>query len=345
MPRGAFYALLGPSGCGKTTTLRMIGGFEEPTDGRVFLGGDDVTERPPYKRDVNTVFQSYALFPHLSVEKNVALRARAEQGRQGRGPHAHRRGARAGAARPPRQAQARPALRRPAAARRARPRARQPPARPAARRAARRARPAPAQAAPDRAQAHPAGRRHHLRARHARPGGGHDDGRHDRGDARRPDRAGRRRRRPLRAPPHGVRGELPRRLEPDRRQARRHPGLASPRSRRTTARACTSPPTASARTTPTRSASACGPRRSRCARPATAPRPTARRTRCAAPSWSPPSSASRSSTWSGRAGGEELTVFAQNLDGSEPDSFGPGREVRLTWNPHHTFVVGKEQTT
>jgi spermidine/putrescine transport system ATP-binding protein len=73
MPRGAFYALLGPSGCGKTTTLRMIGGFEDPTEGRVFLGGDDVTERPPYKRDVNTVFQSYALFPHLSVEKNVAF--------------------------------------------------------------------------------------------------------------------------------------------------------------------------------------------------------------------------------------------------------------------------------
>ena len=73
MPRGAFYALLGPSGCGKTTTLRMIGGFEDPTEGKVFLGGDDVTEHPPYKRDVNTVFQSYALFPHLSVEKNVAF--------------------------------------------------------------------------------------------------------------------------------------------------------------------------------------------------------------------------------------------------------------------------------
>ena len=73
VPRGAFYALLGPSGCGKTTTLRMVGGFEEPTDGRVFLGGDDVTERPPYKRDVNTVFQSYALFPHLSVERNVGF--------------------------------------------------------------------------------------------------------------------------------------------------------------------------------------------------------------------------------------------------------------------------------
>src|SRR4051794_36742959 len=71
--RGRFYAMLGPSGCGKTTTLRMIGGFEDPTEGRVFLGGDDVTQNPPYKRDVNTVFQSYALFPHLSVERNVSF--------------------------------------------------------------------------------------------------------------------------------------------------------------------------------------------------------------------------------------------------------------------------------
>ena len=73
IPRGAFYALLGPSGCGKTTTLRMVGGFEDPTNGRVFLGGDDVTQLPPYKRDVNTVFQSYALFPHLTVADNVAF--------------------------------------------------------------------------------------------------------------------------------------------------------------------------------------------------------------------------------------------------------------------------------
>jgi spermidine/putrescine transport system ATP-binding protein len=71
--RGAFYALLGPSGCGKTTTLRMIGGFEDPTAGQIYLGGADVTNLPPYKRDVNTVFQSYALFPHLNVEKNVAF--------------------------------------------------------------------------------------------------------------------------------------------------------------------------------------------------------------------------------------------------------------------------------
>ena len=73
IPRGSFFALLGPSGCGKTTTLRMVGGFEDPTEGKVFLGGDEVTNLPPYKRDVNTVFQSYALFPHLSVEKNVAF--------------------------------------------------------------------------------------------------------------------------------------------------------------------------------------------------------------------------------------------------------------------------------
>jgi spermidine/putrescine transport system ATP-binding protein len=71
--RGAFYALLGPSGCGKTTTLRMIGGFEDPTAGTVYLGGSNVTDLPPYKRDVNTVFQSYALFPHLNVERNVAF--------------------------------------------------------------------------------------------------------------------------------------------------------------------------------------------------------------------------------------------------------------------------------
>lgn len=69
---GEFFSLLGPSGCGKTTTLRMIGGFEEPTQGRVFLGGADVTRLPPYKRDVNTVFQSYALFPHLDVFENIA---------------------------------------------------------------------------------------------------------------------------------------------------------------------------------------------------------------------------------------------------------------------------------
>jgi spermidine/putrescine transport system ATP-binding protein len=68
---GEFLSLLGPSGCGKTTTLRLIAGFERPDEGEVRIGGSDVSRVPPYKRDVNTVFQSYALFPHLSVLDNV----------------------------------------------------------------------------------------------------------------------------------------------------------------------------------------------------------------------------------------------------------------------------------
>ncbi|MFE2847376.1 ABC transporter ATP-binding protein [Streptomyces scopuliridis] len=73
VPQGSFFALLGASGCGKTTTLRMIAGLEEPTTGTVFLGDKDVTGLPPYKRPVNTVFQSYALFPHLDIYENVAF--------------------------------------------------------------------------------------------------------------------------------------------------------------------------------------------------------------------------------------------------------------------------------
>jgi len=71
--RGEFFSMLGPSGCGKTTTLRMIGGFEETSAGTIFLGDQAVTDLPPFKRDVNTVFQNYALFPHLSVFENVAF--------------------------------------------------------------------------------------------------------------------------------------------------------------------------------------------------------------------------------------------------------------------------------
>jgi len=70
---GEFFAMLGPSGCGKTTTLKMIAGFEQPTTGRVMLDGVDVSSVPPYKRNVNTVFQQYALFPHMSVLENVAF--------------------------------------------------------------------------------------------------------------------------------------------------------------------------------------------------------------------------------------------------------------------------------
>jgi spermidine/putrescine transport system ATP-binding protein len=71
--RGEFFSMLGPSGCGKTTTLRMIAGFEEPTEGRILLEGRDVSHTPPYRRNVNTVFQHYALFPHMSVYDNVAF--------------------------------------------------------------------------------------------------------------------------------------------------------------------------------------------------------------------------------------------------------------------------------
>ncbi|MER6527589.1 ABC transporter ATP-binding protein [Streptomyces sp. NPDC001508] len=73
VPQGSFFALLGASGCGKTTTLRMIAGLEEPTSGSVRLGEQEVTHLPPYKRPVNTVFQSYALFPHLDIFENVAF--------------------------------------------------------------------------------------------------------------------------------------------------------------------------------------------------------------------------------------------------------------------------------
>jgi spermidine/putrescine transport system ATP-binding protein len=70
---GEFFSMLGPSGCGKTTTLRMIAGFEQPTSGRILLHGEDVSRTPPHKRDVNTVFQNYALFPHMTVFDNVAF--------------------------------------------------------------------------------------------------------------------------------------------------------------------------------------------------------------------------------------------------------------------------------
>jgi spermidine/putrescine transport system ATP-binding protein len=73
VPAGSFFALLGPSGCGKTTTLRLVAGLEEPTSGQVLIGGKDVTGMKPFQRPVNTVFQSYALFPHMTVLENVAF--------------------------------------------------------------------------------------------------------------------------------------------------------------------------------------------------------------------------------------------------------------------------------
>lgn len=73
IPAGSFFALLGPSGCGKTTTLRLVAGLEEATEGRILIGGKDVTDTKPFQRPVNTVFQSYALFPHMSIIDNVAF--------------------------------------------------------------------------------------------------------------------------------------------------------------------------------------------------------------------------------------------------------------------------------
>ena len=90
--RGEFLSLLGPSGCGKTTTLRLVAGFEQPDEGELLIGGRDVAGLPPYKRDVNTVFQSYALFPHLSVL--AERRVRAEAARAARPARATRKRAR-----------------------------------------------------------------------------------------------------------------------------------------------------------------------------------------------------------------------------------------------------------
>ncbi|MDQ3416164.1 MAG: ATP-binding cassette domain-containing protein, partial [Actinomycetota bacterium] len=86
IPAGSFFALLGPSGCGKTTTLRMVAGLEVPTDGQVLLGDDDITWAKPYRRPVNTVFQSYALFPHLTVQENVAFGLRRKGRKDVAGP-------------------------------------------------------------------------------------------------------------------------------------------------------------------------------------------------------------------------------------------------------------------
>ncbi|MFM7870141.1 MAG: ABC transporter ATP-binding protein, partial [Actinomycetota bacterium] len=76
---GEFFSMLGPSGCGKTTILKMIAGFERPTTGKIMLNGVDVSSVPPHKRNVNTVFQQYALFPHMSVADNVAFGLRAKK--------------------------------------------------------------------------------------------------------------------------------------------------------------------------------------------------------------------------------------------------------------------------
>ena len=105
--QGEFFTLLGPSGCGKTTTLRMIAGFEQPTTGSVMIEGANVAGLPAHKRPTNTVFQSYALFPHLSVGENVAFGLRAQEGRSRRDRRAGSRPNSSGSASRPRSTGAR----------------------------------------------------------------------------------------------------------------------------------------------------------------------------------------------------------------------------------------------
>ena len=188
---GEFFSLLGPSGCGKTTTLRMIGGFELPTGGRILLRDRDITTDPPDKRPVNMVFQHYALFPHLDVGENIAFglrRKRVERAEIARRVaealelvrlegYDRRKPNQLSGGQQQRVALARALVNRPTRA--------------APRRAARRPRPQAPPPAPDRAQAHPVRGRHHVRVRHPRPGGGADDERPDRGHARRAGRAAR----------------------------------------------------------------------------------------------------------------------------------------------------------
>ena len=186
---GAFYSFLGPSGCGKTTTLRMIAGFEQPTEGEILLAGQPIAGVPPYRRNVNTVFQHYALFPHMDVAQNVGYGLRQRKvGQEGGGP-SRRRDA---GARPPRRLRATTDVgdvRRPAAARRAGTGPRQPPDRAPPRRAAGRARPQAPQGDAARAQGPPARGRDHVRVRDPRPGGGPHHERRHRRHARRADPA------------------------------------------------------------------------------------------------------------------------------------------------------------
>ena len=239
MPPGEFFTMVGPSGCGKTTTLRMIAGFERPTSGRILLDGVDVAQTPPHKRNVNTVFQSYALFPHLSVADNVAFglkyrkfsrdekkRAVAETlelvqlaGFERRKPHELSGGQQQ------RVALARALVLRPRVLLLDEPlgaldaRLREGP--------------------PGRAQGPPGGRRRDVHLRHARPGRGADDERPHRRDERRPRRAGGAAPGRLRGSRDALRRRLPRRLEPRSRRP--------PRARTATAATCGSPSGASAR--------------------------------------------------------------------------------------------------
>ena len=218
MPSGEFFSMLGPSGCGKTTTLRMIAGFEQPTEGKILLDGEDMACTPPHKRNVNTVFQNYALFPHLNVADNVAFGLRRQRvGKQELRQRVaealelvqltgfeKRKPAQMSGGQQQRVALARALVLKPAVLLLDEPLGR-------ARRQA-------AQGAADRAEGAAAAGRDHVHLRHPRPGGGADDERPDRGHVRRPGRAGGAAARGLRGAGDRVRRRLPRRLQPDGRR-------------------------------------------------------------------------------------------------------------------------------
>ncbi len=225
---GEFFSLLGPSGCGKTTTLRLIAGFEQPTSGRILLDGTDMAGVPPHKRNVNTVFQSYALFPFLSVFDNVAFGLRYQKLSKAETDQAGARGARPGPDELVREAPPRAAVRRPAAAGGAGPRPGPRARRAAAGRAARRPRRQAAPLAQGGTQGAPGAGRHHLPLRHPRPGGSADHVGPAGRDELRPDRPARHAAGHLRGTRGHLRGRLPGRVEPDgsgRGGARPRPAL------------------------------------------------------------------------------------------------------------------------
>ena len=213
---GEFFTLLGPSGCGKTTLLRMIAGFDLPDGGRIMLNGHDLADQPPEGRPVRTVFQSYALFPHMTVEGNIAFPLQ-----MAKTPAAAIPGKIAGGARgctPDRLRQALPAraFRRPEATGRHRTRAGHPSDGAAARRAAGRTRREVARGNADRTDQFAEGSRHHLRVRDSRPDRGARAVAPHRGNEQGPRRADRRTLAHLQLSDVAFRRRLHRHLQPAR---------------------------------------------------------------------------------------------------------------------------------